>query len=546
MAKKIEHSVAGRDSLKRGVDAVADAVKVTLGPRGRNVAIERMRGKSSYDITKDGVTVAKSIQLKNPAENMGAQMIIDVAQQTVNIAGDGTTTATILAQAIITEGLKSLAAGGNPIEIKRGIDKAVEAVVKFLVSNTKQVSADHEMIKHVAFVSTNGDENMAQLITEAISIVKEKGEVLVEESKTSKSHIKQIAGFQIENGLMQEMFMHTPARMEIIAPYIVVTDKDIVHIEQIKPLLDMISKEQDERKKLIPLLIIAPNLIGEALATVILNNCNSFMHISAVRPCKYAEQMLDYLEDVADFTNSIFICEKMGNTLEGIQSLDQLGICQKVIIENGITTIIGGDGDPDVMEKKIKNLEDKIAEFGTTSSEDYNYLFLKERLSRITGTVARLYVGGNSIAEVKEKRDRIDDAVHATQAAISEGIIPGAGVAFLRAISELDKLTDLSADEKMGVQIVKKALEYPASQILDNAGKSSSLISGQILANTSFNYGYDAKKEVFGDMLIMGVIDPTKVARVALESAASIAGLMLTTECVITNDVEKGEVNNAR
>jgi len=522
MAKEIKFDIESRDALKRGVDALANAVKVTLGPKGRNVVIEKSFG--APHVTKDGVSVAKEIELEDRVENMGAQMVKEVASKTNDIAGDGTTTATVLAQAIVREGLKNVAAGANPMDLKRGIDKAVTAVVENLKSQSKTVGDSTEMVKQVASVSANNDETIGSLIAEAFGKVGKEGVITVEEAKGIDTTVDVVEGMQFDRGYQSPYFVTNPEKMvaEVENPYILLVEKKISSMKELLPVLEPIAQGGKS------LLIISEEVEGEALATLVVNKLRGSLKIAAVKAPGFGDRRKAMLEDIAILTGGQVISEEQGFTMENI-SLDMLGTAEKVTIDKDNTTIVNGGGD----EAKIKGRVAQIKAQMETTTSDYDREKLQERLAKLAGGVAVLYVGAASEVEMKEKKDRVDDALHATRAAVEEGIVAGGGVALVRAISALENLTGINSDETTGIKIVKRAIEEPLRQIVANAGGEGSVIVAKVAEGTG-DFGYNAKTDEYVNMLEAGIIDPTKVTRVALENAASVSGMLLTTECVIT------------
>ncbi|MBW8524512.1 chaperonin GroEL [Chryseobacterium chendengshani] len=522
MAKEIKFDIESRDALKRGVDALANAVKVTLGPKGRNVVIEKSFG--APHVTKDGVSVAKEIELEDRVENMGAQMVKEVASKTNDIAGDGTTTATVLAQAIVREGLKNVAAGANPMDLKRGIDKAVTAVVANLKEQSKQVGDSTEMVKQVASVSANNDETIGSLIAEAFGKVGKEGVITVEEAKGIDTTVDVVEGMQFDRGYQSPYFVTNPEKMtvELENPYILLVEKKISSMKELLPVLEPIAQSGKS------LLIISEEVEGEALATLVVNKLRGSLKIAAVKAPGFGDRRKAMLEDIAILTGGQVISEEQGFTMENV-SLDMLGTAEKVSIDKDNTTIVNGGGE----ESKIKGRVNQIKAQMETTTSDYDREKLQERLAKLAGGVAVLYVGAASEVEMKEKKDRVDDALNATRAAVEEGIVAGGGVAFVRAISALTNLEGINADETTGIKIVKRAIEEPLRQIVANAGGEGSVIVAKV-AEGSGDFGYNAKTDEYVNMLEAGIIDPTKVTRVALENAASVSGMLLTTECVIT------------
>ncbi|NMR35547.1 chaperonin GroEL [Chryseobacterium aquaticum] len=522
MAKEIKFDIESRDALKRGVDALANAVKVTLGPKGRNVVIEKSFG--APHVTKDGVSVAKEIELEDRVENMGAQMVKEVASKTNDIAGDGTTTATVLAQAIVREGLKNVAAGANPMDLKRGIDKAVTAVVANLKEQSKEVGDSTEMVKQVASVSANNDETIGSLIAEAFGKVGKEGVITVEEAKGIDTTVDVVEGMQFDRGYQSPYFVTNPEKMltELENPYILLVEKKISSMKELLPVLEPIAQGGKS------LLIISEEVEGEALATLVVNKLRGSLKIAAVKAPGFGDRRKAMLEDIAILTGGQVISEEQGFTMENI-SLDMLGTAEKVSIDKDNTTIVNGGGE----ESKIKGRVNQIKAQMETTTSDYDREKLQERLAKLAGGVAVLYVGAASEVEMKEKKDRVDDALNATRAAVEEGIVAGGGVALVRAIDALKNLEGINADETTGIKIVKRAIEEPLRQIVANAGGEGSVIVAKV-AEGSGDFGYNAKTDEYVNMLEAGIIDPTKVTRVALENAASVSGMLLTTECVIT------------
>ncbi|MDQ1160731.1 chaperonin GroEL [Chryseobacterium sp. SORGH_AS 447] len=528
MAKEIKFDIESRDALKRGVDALANAVKVTLGPKGRNVVIEKSFG--APHVTKDGVSVAKEIELEDRVENMGAQMVKEVASKTNDIAGDGTTTATVLAQAIVREGLKNVAAGANPMDLKRGIDKAVAAVVENLKTQSQEVGDSTDKVKQVASVSANNDETIGALIAEAFGKVGKEGVITVEEAKGIDTTVDVVEGMQFDRGYQSPYFVTNPEKMvaELENPYILLVEKKISSMKELLPVLEPIAQGGKS------LLIISEEVEGEALATLVVNKLRGSLKIAAVKAPGFGDRRKAMLEDIAILTGGQVISEEQGFTMENI-SLDMLGTAEKVTIDKDNTTVVNGGGE----ESKIKGRVNQIKAQMETTTSDYDREKLQERLAKLAGGVAVLYVGAASEVEMKEKKDRVDDALHATRAAVEEGIVAGGGVALVRAISALDNLTGINSDETTGIKIVKRAIEEPLRQIVANAGGEGSVIVAKVAEGTA-DFGYNAKTDEYVNMLEAGIIDPTKVTRVALENAASVSGMLLTTECVIT-EVKKDE-----
>ncbi|GAB4200346.1 MAG: chaperonin GroEL [Bacteroidia bacterium] len=530
MAKDIKYDVEARDALKRGVDALANAVKVTLGPKGRNVIIDKKFG--SPQITKDGVTVAKEVELTNTIENMGAQLVKEVASKTADIAGDGTTTATVLAQAIITAGLKNVAAGANPMDLKRGIDKAVDAVIENLKKQSKQVGNDNKKIEQVATISANNDNAIGKLIADAMSKVKKEGVITVEEAKGTETYVEVVEGMQFDRGYISPYFITDPDKMEAVLenPLILIYDKKISNMKELLPVLE---KAVQTGK---PILIIAEDVDGEALATLVVNKLRGTLKIAAVKAPGFGDRRKAMLEDIAILTGGRVISEEMGMKLEHAD-LSYLGKAEKVTIDKDNTTIVGGAGKKADITARVNQIKAQIE----TTTSDYDKEKLQERLAKLAGGVAVLYVGAATETEMKEKKDRVDDALAATRAAVEEGIVPGGGVAYIRAASALEKLKGETEDETTGIQIVKRALEEPLRQICFNAGLDGSIIVQKVKEGKD-DYGFNARTEKFENLFDAGVIDPTKVARVALENAASVAGMLLTTECVLAEKKEEKPV----
>ncbi|POY37052.1 chaperonin GroEL [Solitalea longa] len=524
MAKQVKYNVEARDALKRGVDILANAVKVTLGPKGRNVIIDKKFGAPS--ITKDGVSVAKEIELKDSLENMGAQMVKEVASKTADIAGDGTTTATVLAQAIVTAGVKNVAAGANPMDLKRGIDKAVAAVVANLKQQSQSVGDDNNKIKQVAAISANNDEVIGSLIAEAMDKVKKEGVITVEEAKGTDTTVEVVEGMQFDRGYLSPYFVTNADKMEaeLENPYILIYDKKISSMKELLPVLE--KQVQTGR----PLLIIAEDLEGEALATLVVNKIQGRLKVAAVKAPGFGDRRKAMLEDIAILTGGTVISEERGYKLENAD-LTYLGQAEKVVIDKDNTTVINGAGKKEDILARVNQIKAQIE--STTS--DYDKEKLQERLAKLAGGVAVLYVGAATEVEMKEKKDRVDDALHATRAAVEEGIVAGGGVAFIRAISALEELKGHNDDETTGIAIIKRAIEEPLRQICENAGIEGSIVVQKVKEGTA-DFGYNARENRYENLIAAGVIDPTKVARVALENAASIASMLLTTECVLADE----------
>ena len=528
MAKEIVFDIDARDRLKKGVDALANAVKVTLGPKGRNVVIDKKFG--APHITKDGVTVAKEIELKDPVENMGAQMVKEVASKTNDVAGDGTTTATVLAQAIVSGGLKNVAAGANPMDLKRGIDKAVEVVVAELKKLSKEVGNNNALIKQVASISANNDEAIGSLIAQAMKVVGNDGVITVEEAKGTETEVVTVEGMQFDRGYLSPYFVTNAEKMiaDLENPYILIHDKKISNINELLPILEPVA--QTGRA----LLIIAEDVDSQALATLVINRLKGGLKIAAVKAPGFGDRRKAMLEDIAILTGGTVISEERGFKMENA-TIDLLGTAEKVEIDKDNTTIINGAGS----KKEIKARTNQIKAQVETTTSEYDKEKLQERLAKLAGGVAVLYVGAATEMEMKEKKDRVDDALAATRAAVEEGIIPGGGVAFIRAGDVLDIKSGANEDENTGISIVKRAIEEPLRQIISNAGGEGAVIVQKVREGKKA-YGYNARTEIFEDLFKAGVIDPTKVSRIALENAASIAAMLLTTECVITDEEEEG------
>jgi chaperonin GroEL len=532
MAKQLYFDIDARNKMKRGVDVLSNAVKVTLGPKGRNVVLEKKFGAPS--VTKDGVTVAKEIELEDPIENMGAQMVKEVASKTADIAGDGTTTATVLAQAIIAEGLKMVAAGANPMDLKRGIDKAVGLVVENLRKQSQTVGSDSNKIQQVATISANNDETIGKLIAEAFGKVGKEGVITVEEAKGTDTTVDVVEGMQFDRGYISPYFVTNSEKMEaeLQNPYILIYDKKISAMKDILHILEKVA--QSGR----PLLIISEDLEGEALATLVVNKLRGTLKVAAVKAPGFGDRRKEMLTDIAILTAGTVISEELGHKLEGAD-LSSLGQAASVTIDKDNTTIVGGKGKKEDITGRVNQIKAQVE--NTTS--DYDREKLQERLAKLSGGVAVLYVGAATEVEMKEKKDRVDDALHATRAAVEEGIVPGGGVAYIRAIESLDaKIKGQIEDEQTGMQIVRRALEEPVRILTSNAGIDGSIVV-QKIKDGKADYGFNARTEVFENLFAAGVIDPTKVSRVALENAASIAGMLLTTECVVADKPKKEEAH---
>ena len=528
MAKEIKYDLEARDGIRRGVDALANAVKVTLGPRGRNVIISKSFG--APQVTKDGVTVAKEIELEDALENMGAQMVKEVASRTNDLAGDGTTTATVLAQAIVREGLKNVAAGANPMELKKGIDKAVAAIVENLEKQTTKVGNSSEMIKQVAAISSNNDEQVGELIAKAFAKGGKEGVITVEEAKGTETYVDVVEGMQFDRGYLSPYFVTDSEKMqtELENPMILLYDKKISSMKDLMPILEPVAQQGKS------LLIIAEDVDGEALATLVVNKLRGSLKIAAVKAPGFGDRRKAMLEDIAVLTGGTVISEERGFTLENA-TIDMLGSAETVTIDKDNTTIVNGAGEKDNIKGRVNQIKAQIE----TTTSDYDKEKLQERLAKLAGGVAVLYVGAASEVEMKEKNDRVDDALHATRAAVEEGIVAGGGVALVRAIEILKNITTDSLDETTGVNIVARAIESPLRTIVENAGGEGSVVLNKVLEGKK-NFGYDAKSEQYVDMIKAGIIDPKKVTRIALENAASVAGMILTTDCALIDIKEEG------
>ena len=530
MAKEILYNIDARDQLKKGVDELANAVKVTLGPKGRNVIIEKKFG--APHITKDGVTVAKEIELEDSFQNLGAQLVKEVASKTGEDAGDGTTTATVLAQSIVSVGLKNVTAGANPMDLKRGIDKAVIEVVKNIASQAQLVGDNYDKIEQVASISANNDEEIGKLIADAMRKVSKDGVITIEEAKGTDTTIEVVEGMQFDRGYISAYFVTNTEKMEVEMdkPYILIYDKKISNLKELLPVLE--PAVQSGR----PLLIIAEDVDSEALTTLVVNRLRAQLKICAVKAPGFGDRRKEMLEDIAVLTGGVVISEEKGITLDQA-TLEMLGTAEKVTVNKDNTVIVNGSGAKENITNRITQIKAQIA----TTTSDYDREKLQERLAKLSGGVAVLYVGAGSEVEMKEKKDRVDDALSATRAAIEEGIVPGGGVAYIRAIESLNNVKTLNEDEALGVQIVKRAIEEPLRQIVFNAGKEGAVVVQKVREGKD-DFGYNARTDVYESLYVAGVVDPAKVCRVALENAASIAGMFLTTECVIT---EKKEENPA-
>ena len=527
MAKNIQFDIDARDQLKKGVDALANAVKVTLGPKGRNVIIEKSFG--GPQVTKDGVTVAKEIELEDPLENMGAQMVKEVASKTNDLAGDGTTTATVLAQAMVKEGLKNVAAGANPLDLKNGMDKATKAIVKELEKQAVAVGDDLEKIKQVASISANNDENIGEMIANAFGKVGKDGVITVEEAKGMDTYVDVVEGMQFDRGYLSPYFVtnHEKMEVELEKPLILLVDKKISTMKDLLPVLEKAA--QTGR----PLLIIAEDVDGEALATLVVNKLRGTLKVAAVKAPGFGDRRKAMLDDIATLTGGTVISEERGYTLENA-GLEMLGQADRITIDKDNTTIVGGAGKKEDVEARVKQIKAQIE----TTTSDYDKEKLQERLAKLAGGVAVVYVGAPSEVELKEKKDRVEDALNATRAAVEEGIISGGGVALVRAQKVLKNLKPENKDEETGIKIVERAVEAPLRQIVNNAGKEGAVVVGKV-AEADGDFGYDAKNDAYVNMFKTGIIDPKKVTRVALENANSVSGMILTTEAAITNIKEE-------
>jgi chaperonin GroEL len=526
MAKQIHFDTEARDRMKKGVDTLANAVKVTLGPKGRNVILDKKFGSPS--ITKDGVSVAKEIELKDPIENMGAQLVKEVASKTADAAGDGTTTATVLAQSIYTIGAKNVAAGANPMDLKRGIDKAVTAIVGNLKEQSKAISTSKE-VTQVATISANNDQEIGQMISDAMDKVGKEGVITVEEARGTETEVKTVEGMQFDRGYLSPYFVTNTDKMEaeLENAFILISEKKVSSMKELLPVLEQVA--QTSR----PLMIIAEDVDGEALATLVVNKIRGALKVCAVKAPGFGDRRKAMLEDIAVLTGGMVISEEKGFKLEGTD-ITMLGQAEKVIVDKDNTTIVNGKGDQDAIKGRINQIKSQIE--STTS--DYDREKLQERLAKLSGGVAIIYIGAATEVEMKEKKDRVDDALHATRAAVEEGIIAGGGVAFIRAQAALENVKAENADEKTGIDIIKNAIESPLRTIVSNAGGEGSVVVQQVKTGTGA-YGYNAREDKYEDLISAGIIDPTKVARLALENAASIAGLLLTTEAVVSDIPEE-------
>jgi len=533
MSKQIHFNVDARDGLRRGVDALANAVKVTLGPKGRNVVIDKKFG--SPNVTKDGVSVAKEIELKNPVENMGAQMVKEVASKTADLAGDGTTTATVLAQAIVNAGLKNVAAGANPMDLKRGMDKAVTAVIENLREQSQTVGDDFKKIEQVAAISANNDNVIGALIANAMEKVGKDGVITVEEAKGTETEVKTVEGMQFDRGYLSPYFVTNTEKMEaeLESPYILIYDKKVSNMKELLPVLEQTAQTGK------PLVIVAEDVEGEALATLVVNKIRGSLKVAAVKAPGFGDRRKAMLQDIAILTGGIVISEEQGRKLEDA-TLESLGTCEKVVIDKENTTIVNGVGSKDDIAGRIAQIKAEI----DNSSSDYDKEKLQERLAKLSGGVAVLYIGAASEVEMKEKKDRVDDALHATRAAVEEGIVAGGGVAYVRAIEALEALKGDNDDENTGIQIIRRAVEEPLRQIVHNSGGEGSVVIQKVKEGKA-DFGYNARTDVYENLIGAGVIDPTKVSRVALENAASVASMMLTTECLIAEEPEDDKGGHA-
>ena len=529
MAKQITFDTEARKALQAGINALANAVKVTLGPQGRNVVIQKSYGGPS--VTKDGVSVAKEIELQDPIENLGAQMVKEVASRTADVAGDGTTTATVLAQGIVNAGMKSVAAGANPMDLKRGIDKAVKQVVAYLKNSSEIVGDDFDKIQQVATISANNDPEIGSLIADAMKSVSTNGVITVEEAKGRETYVNKVVGMQFDRGYLSPYFVTNPEKMEVEYdnPLILITDRKVSTIQNIVPILE---KAHGSGR---PLVIIAEDVDSQALSTLVVNRIRLGLKVVGVKAPGFGDRRKAMLEDIAVLTGGTVISEETGRTLESVE-LSDLGTAERVTIDKDNTTVVNGSGAKENVEARIGQIKQQIA----NSTSDYDREKLQERLAKLAGGVAVLYVGAPTEVEMKEKKDRVDDALHATRAAVEEGIVPGGGVALLRAVAALDGFEGSNADENTGIAIVRSALELPLRTIVENAGLEGSVVVMRVKEGKDA-YGFNARTEVYEDLKAAGVIDPTKVTRVALENAGSIAAMILTTECVINDIPEKAD-----
>ncbi|TCN25240.1 chaperonin GroEL [Sinorhizobium americanum] len=526
-AKEVRFHTEAREKMLRGVDILANAVKVTLGPKGRNVVLDKSFGAPR--ITKDGVTVAKEIELEDKFENMGAQMVREVASKTSDIAGDGTTTATVLAQAIVKEGAKAVASGMNPMDLKRGVDKAVEAVVEELRRNARKVTRNDE-IAQVGTISANGDTEIGRFLAEAMEKVGNEGVITVEEAKTAVTELEVVEGMQFDRGYLSPYFVTNPEKMrvELEEPYVLIHEKKLSNLQALLPVLESVVQSGK------PLLIIAEDVEGEALATLVVNKLRGGLKVAAVKAPGFGDRRKAMLEDIAILTGGTAISEDLGIKLENV-TLEMLGRAKKVVVEKENTTIVDGSGSKTEIQGRVAQIKAQIEE--TTS--DYDREKLQERLAKLAGGVAVIRVGGSTEVEVKERKDRVDDAMHATRAAVEEGVLPGGGVALLRAVKALDGVQTENADQRHGIEMVRRAIEAPVRQIAENAGAEGSIIVGKLREKSDIGYGWNAQTNEFGDLYEQGVIDPVKVVRTALQDAASVAGLLITTEAMIAEKPKK-------
>lgn len=534
MAKKIYFDLEARNGLKRGVDALANAVKVTLGPKGRNVVIEKQYG--SPVITKDGVSVAKEIELNDPIENIGAQMVKEVASKTADLAGDGTTTATVLAQAIVTAGLKNVASGANPMDLKRGIDKAVKVVIQELKDQSQTVSSDESKLEQVAAISANNDPIIGKLIADAMKQVGPEGIITVEEAKGIETEVKVVEGMQLNRGYLSPYFITNVDKQEaeLNSPYVLIYDKRISVIKDILPILDQVIKQQKS------ILIIAEDVDGEALGTLVVNRARGIISVAAIKAPEFGEKRKAMLEDIAILTGGTVISEELGLKLDKID-VSHLGKAEKIVVSKDSTIIINGGGDKDKIVERVTQIKNQI----DSAKSEYDKEKYQERLAKLSGGVAVLYIGAATEVEMKEKKDRVDDALHATRAAVEEGIVAGGGVAYIRATKALDSLKGDNEDETTGIGIVRRAIEEPLRQIVLNAGGEGSVVVNKVREGSN-DFGYNARTEVYENLITAGVIDPTKVSRVALQNAASAASMILTTECVLSIEKEEKKAPEAQ
>ena len=532
MSKEISFNSDARAKLAAGVNKLASAVSVTLGPKGRNVVIAKQFG--GPHITKDGVSVAKEVVLKDPMENLGAQMVKEVASKTADIAGDGTTTATVLAQALVTAGLKNVTAGSNPIDLKRGMDKAVDAVVANLKTLSQEVGNNNDKIKQIASISANNDNTIGSLIAEAMKVVGNDGVITVEEAKGTQTEVKTVEGMQFDRGYLSPYFVTNQDKMttEMDSPLILLIDKKISSMKELLPILEPVVQSGHG------LLIIAEDIDGEALSTLVVNRIRGALKIAAVKAPGFGEKRREMLDDLAALTGGTVVSEERGITLNDV-NIDMLGNAEKVEITKDKTTIINGAGEPDAIAERVRQIRLSIE----NATSDYEKEKLQERLAKLAGGIAVLYIGAPTETEMKEKKDRVDDALAATRAAVEEGVVPGGGVALIRCISALDAVKGANEDEDLGVAIVRKALEAPLYQIVTNAGGNGSVVVHFVQTNEASSFGYNARSNEYGDMIEMGVIDPTKVTRTAIENAASIASMLLMTECVIVDEQKEDEMD---